>query len=534
MPTRRRALAFLVLAWFVAPRTLAAETGSDPKEVFVVCPKAFETALKPWVDYRTRQGYSTRLLANQGTAEQIRSRIEKAAAQRTPAAILLVGDAAPPSTTGAAALAKTVPGFRVPATVEIPVKRASHIGTDNPYADLDGDRVPDVPLGRLPVKTEGELRAVIRKIIAYESAPLGTWQRDINLVAGVGGFGVVIDNVIQMAAWQLVKNVPDAYRISLTQASWGSPFCPTPARFPKTTMERLNEGPLLWTYIGHGRHDRLDRVRTPKGSPRIMRMADLPQLRNGKGRSLALLLCCHAGAYDGATDCLAERMLIAPGGPIAVIAVSRVTMPYSMAVLANGTMKQLLMADCATLGEVFRRAKQELVQADPEDQTRKMMDQLAQAMSPTRNELAEERMEHLALFNLFGDPLLSLRRPEALALKLPNQVSRGGTLTVAATLPFSGDLTLQLVRSRHRPDYAPAGRNAFPTTPQGLAAMQKTYDRANRDDIQNLRVEAAAVGKLTSSIPVAADAPTGLCVVRAHLTDGTRSAIGSRPVTIMP
>jgi len=534
MQTRCRRLTRPIFAWLIASCTLAAETGSEPKAVFVVCPKAFETALKPWIEYRTKQGYSIRLLANQRTGEQIRSRIREAAAQQPPVAILLVGDAAPPATTDAAVRARTVPGFRVPATVKIPVKRAAHIGTDNPYADLDGDRVPDVPVGRLPVQTEAELQAVIRKIIAYESAPLGPWQRDINLVAGIGGFGVVIDNVIQMAAWQLVKNVPDDYRITLTQASWRSPFCPTPARFPKTAMERLNEGPLLWTYIGHGSHNRLDRIRTPKGGPRIMRMADLSQLRKGTGRSLALLLCCRAGAYDGATDSLAERMLTTPGGPVAVIAGSRVTMPYSMAVLANGTMKQLLMADCATLGEVFWRAKLELVQADPKDQTRKMMDQLAQAMSPTRDELAEERMEHLALFNLFGDPLLRLRGPEAVALKLPSQISKGSALTVAATLPFPGALTIQLVRSRHRPDYAPAGRNAFPSTAQGLAAMQQTYDGANRDGIQSLRIEAAAAGALTTSISVPTDAPAGLCVVRIHLTDGKRSAIGSHPVTIMP
>ena len=219
---------------------------------------------------------------------------------------------------------------------------------------------------------------------------------------------------------------------------------------------------------------------------------------------------------------------------MAVIAGSRVTMPYSMAVLANGTMKQLLMADCATLGEVFWRAKQELVKADPKDQTRQMMDQLAQAMSPTRNELAEERMEHLALFNLFGDPLLRLRGPEAISLELPSQVAKGSALTVAASLPFPGTLTIQLVRSRHRPDYAPAGRNVFPSTPQGLAAMQRTYDGANRDDVQNLRIEAAAAGAVTTSISVPADAPTGLCVVRVHLSDGKHSAIGSHPLTITP
>ena len=522
----------LILALLYTETPLLGGGSADSSEVLVVCPQTFRAALKPWVDYRTKQGYQVQILSSEGTNEQVRNRIQKAAEKKLPAAILIVGDAAPPSVTDENLLARSVPGFRTEAKVNVRFQGAPHIGTDNNYADLDGDRVPDVPLGRLAVDTPEELRAVIQKIIAYESAPPAAWQRNISLVAGVGGFGPLIDGAIDIAAWQLVKQIPDHYHITMTQAAWRSPFCPTPDRFPETVMQQMNDGPFFWVYMGHGQRAALDRIRMPQCHRWIMNINDLDQLRYGHGRTIVLMLACLTGDYDDASDSIAERMVLTPGGPIAAIASSRVAMPYSMSVLANGMMKQILAAETMTLGELFLHAKQELAEEEAKDENRKMIDQMAQTFSPTRDELPEERLEHLDLFNLFGDPLLKLPCPKVIELNSPEEVKKGEKLTITGTLPFEGKMTIELVRSRRRPDYAPAKRSEFPNTAKGLAAMQETYQKANTDTIHRQGTTDVKAGPVEISIAVPSDAPGGRCAVRIYLTNGKDSAIGSREVLI--
>ena len=45
-----------------------------------------------------------------------------------------------------------------------------YFGSDNQYADIDGDGLPDVALGRIPAADNDDMDAVIDKMVAYESA----------------------------------------------------------------------------------------------------------------------------------------------------------------------------------------------------------------------------------------------------------------------------------------------------------------------------------------------------------------------------
>lgn len=525
-------LIFLLFVTLSITNPLFALESTPHKEVLVICPAMFRPALKPWVDYRTRQGYHIQFISSEGTNLEIRARIQASARQNRPVAILLIGDAAPPSDTDTTRLARSVPGFRTEAKINIRFDSPPHIGTDNNYADLDGDRVPDVPLGRLAVDTPEELREVVQKILAYESAPSDQWQRNVALIAGIGGFGPLIDGAIDMAAWTLIQQLPDHYRVTMTQAAWQSPFCPTPERFSETVMQQMNDGPLFWVYMGHGNRAQLDRLRMPQCNRRIMSTDDIDSLRAGQGRTIALMLACLTGEYDEQTDSLAEQMVVTPGGPVAVIASSRVAMPYSMSVLANAIMRQILLAETTTLGELFLSAKQEMAEDEPRDKNRVMIDQMAKTFSPTRNELSEERMEHLDLFNLFGDPLLKLPCPRVIELDAPETVEKGEKFQVSGTLPFSGELTIELIRSRRRPDYTPAKRSEFPSTAKEIAAMQQTYEQANQDAFHHQATTDAKAGPLDLFITVPPTAPGGRCAIRLFLTDGTHSAVGSREVLI--
>ena len=99
-------------------------------------------------------------------------------------------------------------------------------------------------------------------------------------------------------------------------------------------------------------------------------------------------------------------MLKSPGGPVAVFAGSRVTMPYGMSVLGLELMRQCFSEQPETLGEVILAAKRRMMSGESGGRYRAALDAIAAAFSPAGDQLEAERAEHLDLFNLLGDPLL--------------------------------------------------------------------------------------------------------------------------------
>ena len=94
----------------------------------------------------------------------------------------------------------------------------------------------------------------------------------------------------------------------------------------------------------------------------IFEPGDAAELKCSSGAPIAMLLSCYAGAFDGTQECLAEEMLGAAGGPVAVIGGSRVTMPYAMAVLGNEMLVEYFQHKRPTLGEVLLYAKRKTAQ----------------------------------------------------------------------------------------------------------------------------------------------------------------------------
>ncbi len=103
---------------------------------------------------------------------------------------------------------------------------------------------------------------------------------------------------------------------------------------------------------------------------------------------------------------------------------------------------------------------------------------MARTISPTKEELADERREHLYTFNLFGDPLLEIRQPRALEVNSPAQVTQGEVLRVTGNATMGGECTVELVCRRDRMTFSPP-RRRLPADDQAAAAMTEVYYHAN-------------------------------------------------------
>jgi hypothetical protein len=517
---------------------LAAEPAAD---VAVVCPKEYRAALKPWLEHRQAQGHVIELLEGGTTAADLQKKIRAVAAGGKLTHIVLVGDADVARNQGIRPA--TVPTFKLKAEVNVKFGSEPDIAADNPYADLDDDGLPDVSIGRLSVDRPDQLADVVRKIIAYETQhDHGPWRQRVNLVAGVGGFGALVDGTIEMTAKKfLCDSVPSSYATTMTYGSWRSPYCPDPRRFQESVVEKFNEGALFWVYMGHGNPERLDRVHVPGAAYPILDQRDISKLDCQHGSPIAVMLACYTGAFDFPRECLAEEMLRLPGGPVAVLAGSRVTMPYAMAVLSNTMIDECFQNHPATLGEIVLRAKRRSVEparpieAVPEDQSpkfdnRQLLDTLGRLLSPKPELMEAERKEHLGLFNLLGDPLLRVAYPSEIKLEVPSDASAGQSLPLKITSPLAGKCTLQLVCRRDCLTFDTPSRPEFSPQNESLNQLQDVYLRANDHRFVEHVVDITP-GSFDADLAVPANA-RGACHVRVFIEGKDAHAQGAADVYV--
>ncbi len=507
-----------------APEAVAPDT-------VVVCPQPLLKALEPWIIHRQRQGHQLALVADPSNAEKTRAAIRLAAKGGKLKFVVLVGDSEPTAKDDKSVRARHVPTHMVKAKVNVLWGSEKELATDNYYADLDDDGVPDVALGRLSADTPEQLKIIVQKTIAYEeSRDFTAWRRQVNFVAGVGGFGLIADSVLEMTTKKFITDgVPSEFQTSMTYGSWRSPYCPDPRRFHQTTLSRLNEGCLFWVYIGHGQRRWLDRVIVPGGHFHILATQDVPQMKAAAGAPIAVFLSCYTGAYDEPKDCLAEEMLRQPNGPVAALCGSRVTMPYGLAVLADRMLHECFQNKRPTLGEVVLHAKRGAV-GKPQGGTRQMLDMLAGVLSPDAKLLPDERAEHVQLMNLIGDPLLRLHHPKSVDLVVPEYATTGRKIEVTGSSPLAGKATVELICRRDRLTFKPTGRPKFVASDAALNKLQHTYQRANDPRFSSHTIDLTG-GKFATTIDVPVEC-LGHCHVRVYVKGSSDFAIGAKDVYV--
>lgn len=502
-------------------------------DTFVACPAEFRAALAPWVEFREAQGHGVIFAAEPSNAAAIRREIRQAAARRPLRYVVLVGDAPRPSGSTAAERARSIPTHHSEARINVRFGSEPEIAGDAWYADLDDDRVPDLAIGRLTADTPAEVSRMVGKVLAYErSRDFGPWRRHVQFVAGLGGFGPLADAALELAAKNVITaGVPAPFTTSMTHASPTSAYYPDPRRFQEAALSGLTDGCWFWVYLGHGQRRSLDRVPTAGGWQSILEAQEAAWLRAQRGPAVACLLACYTGAFDGPEDCLAEELLRSEGGPVAVVCGSRVTMPYAMAVLGTELLDQCFVARQATLGGALLAAKQASVAKGPPSQRRQALDALAALLSPAPADLPGERAEHVELFNLLGDPLLSLKHPAVVQLDAPAGARSGNTLEITGKSPVSGSATIELVVRRDRLRFEPPPRTTGGPSPATADECRQTYQLANDPCWSRVQARVAAGTSFRAQLPVPAEA-YGACHVRVYVEGQQGCAAGATDVEI--
>jgi hypothetical protein len=505
-------IAIIGLIWIVLRVNSFA---ADPlPKVLVVRPPDWSSSLAEWIEYRSSE-FEIVEIDSIPDPLRLRNRIIEIAKQTNAPveAIMLCGDVfedLPATGSRAEPLPPRrtlTPSFQLKTTIQLGPVFTPNLSTDVLFGDIDDDGCPEISVGRIPVQTGSELKRVLARSIAYEtSTNFGAWRDDVHVTAGVGGFGFLADAAIEAVARRyLAEGLPDRFRVRMTYASLTSPYCPDPFQMKSTYIKRLNEGGLFWVYIGHGWIDRLDHFEYGDIQECICAPEDVPQFDMPHGPPIAILLACYTGAIDATVACFGKQLMTQPNGPIAVIAGSRVTMPYGLSQLAGEMIEEAFLrrddeasdAYARTLGRILVNAKRNVWQDDlpsevpigdaaMERQNSKLkskyktsVEQMARVLSPPDHSLLAERREHTRLMNLLGDPLLKIRMPGEIPIMGPVEIQAGEILPVRAVFQRSGRIQIELRLHRDQLPANLVSHGRYEGLPEQRALMQKNYELAN-------------------------------------------------------
>jgi hypothetical protein len=258
---------------------------------------------------------------------------------------------------------------------------------DNLYAAVDGDRLADVWLGRLPVTTAAEASTVVNKIVDYEQTPwLGDWNtRHVFVAENVDRYGNdfaasadAVYNAYISAPWTGQK----VYLDDLTTQE---------AR--QQTMNAWQSGALLVSFVGHSSWHQW-------ATANLFDVYDVPGVHNDGRLPVLLSMTCYTGLFQHPEyPTLDESLLrLQGGGAIATFSPSGLGVATGHDHLFQGFYEAVLIDGLTELGATVESSKLNLV-----------------AKAPVYLDL-------LDTYHLFGDPAMPINltfRPWPYEIYLP-------------------------------------------------------------------------------------------------------------------
>jgi len=358
---------------------------SNQADYVIITPSEWIPSLEPLIAHRTGGGLSVKVAPVENIYDEFNNGVFSPVAIRdflkyayehwqepAPRFVVLIGD----GTFDYKDYWQSGQTYPVPAyLIQTPEPNMGETASDHWFVNLDDDILPEMTIGRLPVRTEYELTGVINKIISYETIGRFTLPKRVLFSADIG-------DDFESGAEHLATMLPadyEAVKLYLSQLDSGI--------VKQNIISATNQGIFMMTHIGHGGVDLLS-------SQRILENSDIISLNNTNKYPIMLTLDCLTGYFiypsSVELESLSELLLRAPDrGIIAAIAPTGLSSPPERLVFAEGFYEALFNKPCSTLGSAYYQAMESLVNNQS-------------LVGPARaNNI-------IRTFNLFGDPALNI------------------------------------------------------------------------------------------------------------------------------
>lgn len=208
--------------------------------------------------------------------------------------------------------------------------------------DIDGDLVPDVALGRFPVRTAAELETLVNKTLAYDS-------KDYGRTAVFAADASSDMTWFKQDSEAFVAGLPDGWT---AERAYLDDLGVAGAR--AVLINAMNRGTALTSFVGHSSYDRW----TFSG---LFLSSDAAALTNaGRPTVVSQWGCWNTYFVSPTFNTMGHRLMLSGDrGAVVVMGASTLTGSSSEAVLGQHMMP-LLVQPGMTIGEAMQQAKAEM------------------------------------------------------------------------------------------------------------------------------------------------------------------------------
>ncbi len=263
--------------------------------------------------------------------------------------------------------------------------------SDDMFVDFNNNVYPDLVIGRIPAKNNDDMDLYIEHLTDYILNPNpGFWRNKILLVADDEHKKGSLEGLSTIAGMNHTARAEDI-GVVLNKGLFIDKVYGIEYNFDEyqnkpdardAMLNKINDGRLIWYFIGHGNEDVLGDEDYFRGSVHIRLLQNVEHL------PLFIAASCSVGKYDEPTyDCISEKLLFYDdGGSIASLAATASCNPTSNTTLIKHFLVKAINGR-ENIGRSLFYAKHQM----------------------TSNYTGNSR-----LYNILGDPILLVTQPEIL------------------------------------------------------------------------------------------------------------------------
>ena len=228
-----------------------------------------------------------------------------------------------------------VPATTIPSLI-VPVAFSGETVSDARLADVDGDIIPDLAVGRWPINSVAEVEELVDRTIAYEAGSASS-QAIFTADGTEAQFATISDRFLTNS------NLDD----DNTQRLYGAD--------ENEVADVWNEGAWLVTYTGHGSLDKW-------GKDNVFSEEAVAQLDDADASPpIVLQFTCLTGFFAHPTvESISESLLHNDAGPVLLLGATSLTLSTHQEPLAVGLLNELQRNDNLRIGDALQIAKRNL------------------------------------------------------------------------------------------------------------------------------------------------------------------------------